>query len=140
VKGIGAFQRHQLPHPPCKNPASATGARAGAGRSTCRRHCLNVWRLVDSRHFDRYPYGMRNAVVVRIIPTKNVCTLAIRNLLIRAACRASACLSRPTAADGFVDERQVAASSCCARCGLTPAADMGRKAAALDRTDRQTDT
>ena len=25
MKGIGAFQRHQLPHPPCKNPASATG-------------------------------------------------------------------------------------------------------------------
>ena len=24
MKGIGAFQRHQLPHPPCKNPASAT--------------------------------------------------------------------------------------------------------------------
>ena len=24
MKGIGAFQRHQLPHTPCKNPASAT--------------------------------------------------------------------------------------------------------------------
>jgi len=26
MKGIGAFQRHQLLHPPCKNPASATGS------------------------------------------------------------------------------------------------------------------
>jgi len=24
MKGIGALQRHQLPQPPCKNPASAT--------------------------------------------------------------------------------------------------------------------
>ena len=25
MKGLGALQRHQLPHPPCKNPESATG-------------------------------------------------------------------------------------------------------------------
>ena len=25
MKGLGALQRHQLPHPPCKNPGSATG-------------------------------------------------------------------------------------------------------------------
>ena len=25
MKGFGALQRHQLPHPPCKNPGSATG-------------------------------------------------------------------------------------------------------------------
>ena len=24
MKGLRALQRHQLPHPPCKNPASAT--------------------------------------------------------------------------------------------------------------------
>ena len=24
MKGLGALQRHQLPHPPCKNPGSAT--------------------------------------------------------------------------------------------------------------------
>jgi len=24
IKGLGALQRHQLPHPPCKNPGSAT--------------------------------------------------------------------------------------------------------------------
>ena len=97
MKGIGAFQRHQLPHPPCKNPASATGARAGAGRSTCRRHCLNVWRLVDSRHFDRFPYGMRNVVVVRIIPTKNVCTLAAVNTkFANSCCMSSIRLSVPS--------------------------------------------
>ena len=27
MKGLGALQRHQLPHPPCKNPGSATGPR-----------------------------------------------------------------------------------------------------------------
>ena len=25
MKGLGALQRHQLPHPACKNPGSATG-------------------------------------------------------------------------------------------------------------------
>ena len=25
MKGLGALQTHQLPHPPCKNPGSATG-------------------------------------------------------------------------------------------------------------------
>ena len=24
MKGLGALQRHQLPHPPCRNPGSAT--------------------------------------------------------------------------------------------------------------------
>ena len=24
INGLGALQRHQLPHPPCKNPGSAT--------------------------------------------------------------------------------------------------------------------
>ena len=28
MKGLGAPQRHQLPHPPCKNPGSATGIPA----------------------------------------------------------------------------------------------------------------
>ena len=27
MKGLGALQRHQLPHPPCKNPGSATVSR-----------------------------------------------------------------------------------------------------------------
>ena len=36
MKGIGAFQRHQLSHPPCKNPASATA-----------RQC-DVWRVSAS--------------------------------------------------------------------------------------------
>ena len=27
MKGLGALQRHQLPHPPCKNPGSATVVR-----------------------------------------------------------------------------------------------------------------
>jgi len=32
MKGLGALQRHQLPHPPCKNPGSATGSAHGLGR------------------------------------------------------------------------------------------------------------
>jgi len=28
MKGLGALQRHLLPHPPCKNPGSATGAES----------------------------------------------------------------------------------------------------------------
>ena len=33
MKGLGALQRHQLPHPPCKNPGSATGG-SGIGADT----------------------------------------------------------------------------------------------------------
>jgi len=35
MKGIGAFQRHQLPHPPCKNPASATDRFVSASHCRC---------------------------------------------------------------------------------------------------------
>ena len=31
MKGLGALQRHQLPHPPCKNPGSATGTKSTQG-------------------------------------------------------------------------------------------------------------
>ena len=54
MKGIGAFQRHQLPHPPCKNPASATGSRSGVATLRTAIHllltvcaCRERERLVD---------------------------------------------------------------------------------------------
>jgi len=31
IKGLGALQRHQLPHPPCKNPGSATAFKVPVG-------------------------------------------------------------------------------------------------------------
>ena len=34
MKGLGALQRHQMPHPPCKNPKSAT---AGQSVSVCHK-------------------------------------------------------------------------------------------------------
>ena len=37
MKGLGALQRNQLPHPPCKNPGSATVCCRGRQRTTNRR-------------------------------------------------------------------------------------------------------
>ena len=37
MKGLGALQRHQLPHPPCKNPGSATGRRRQFMRTNVTR-------------------------------------------------------------------------------------------------------
>jgi len=122
-------------HPPLGPGPGPAGRLVGAIASTCGglwTHGISTVSLMECGMSSLF-VSFRRKMFARWLRS-------IRNLLIRAACRASACLSRPTAADGFVDERQVAASSCCARCGLTPAADMGRKAAALDRTDRQTDT
>jgi len=47
MKGLGALQKHQLPHPPCKNPGSATG-NASAGNRHRTEHC-SVSTLLDSR-------------------------------------------------------------------------------------------
>ena len=33
MKGLGALQRHQLPHPTCKNPGSATGPAVPSART-----------------------------------------------------------------------------------------------------------
>jgi len=52
MKGLGALQTHQLPHPPCKNPGSATAALY-APRN---RLCLGAYCLHASvRHKISYP-------------------------------------------------------------------------------------
>jgi len=44
MKGLEVLQRHQLPHPPCKNPGSATGPRPGWGELTALYRPLAVFK------------------------------------------------------------------------------------------------
>jgi len=47
MKGIGAFQRHQLPHPPCKNPASATGSIGPIQETGPQPRTREVFSILD---------------------------------------------------------------------------------------------
>ena len=43
MNGLGALQRHQLPHPPCKNPGSATVVFTCSVRRCELRVCTRCW-------------------------------------------------------------------------------------------------
>ena len=45
MKGLGALQRHQLPHPPCKNPGSATEHRTDFKTANITFRTLHCARL-----------------------------------------------------------------------------------------------
>ena len=55
MNGLGALQRHQLPHPPCKNPGSAT-ASTHCGRCS-RRHHNVICFVAPRRGFALVPCG-----------------------------------------------------------------------------------